>query len=113
MILPFIFLSLLSPFSLVALSCLENVSSEVIEPDQANLANSQIGQTQLKIFASLYPTLYTQMSLNVIDCSSTESMKIMGSDIIPYLSGESFFSGTASAGGLDARALHLDGSTAY
>lgn len=106
------FISLLAPSYCGALTCLEKMSQELIDPDEANLAASQIGLGQQKIFSSIYPSLYYEMNLSVIDCSSTESMKIMGSDIIRYLDGDAFFSGESSSG-LNTNALQFDDSQTY
>lgn len=101
------FISLLVPSYCGALTCLEQMSQELIDPDEANLASSQISQGQQKIFSSIYPSLYYEMNLSVIDCSSNESMKIMGSDIIPYLDGAAFFSGESSSG-LNTNTLQIN-----
>lgn len=108
----FSLLSLFTPSASYALTCLEQMSQEVIDPDEANLAADQIAKGQRQIFSSIYPSLYYEMNLAVIDCSSKESMKVMGSDIIPYLNGEKFFSGDQDSG-ISTQVLHFNQSAAY
>lgn len=103
--------ALFTPSTCSALICLQQMSQDVIEPDEANLATSQIAQGQQMIYSSMYPSLYYEMNLPVVNCSSRESLKLMGADVIPAL-GPEFFSGEDGIG-IDDSVLHLDGSTTY
>lgn len=105
------FMALIVPSYSAALTCVEQVSQDVIDPDEANLAGQQIARAQLRVYSSIYPTLYYEMNLPVIDCSSRESMKIMGSEVIPLLN-PTFYSGD-QGGGIDETVLYLDGSSTY